>query len=321
MSFEPSQKDRVMDWRPQGIRLFSIFIVVAGHMLFTTQYLVNDARHPLVWLGGIAIGFFMACSGYVHGLKDEFNKPGSVNLRSYMKFFKNRFLRLYIGYYIALIVILIAKIFAGFAPFFSITAPLPYGHHIPMAITPASLALDLTCMWPLLTLTNGGIWPEGWFICCILILSLTYPFFRRLYSINKYYLYAIIVGTLVVRMIVIIWINANYAFYFPYAWTSEFALGIIIGDRIRLGGGPKPPDKRYKRFLIKAAERVWPLYLYHMLVVVFMPKYASVGIFILTTVGVLIVMEIFYRLLNFINSQLPGKRTIVSNVNKQEIVI
>jgi hypothetical protein len=310
-----------MDWRPQAIRIFSIFIVVAGHMLFTTQYLVNDPRHPLVWLGGIAIGFFMACSGFVHGLKDEFNKPGVLNLKSYVKFFKNRFLRLYIGYYIALIVILIVKIFAGFAPYFSLTAPLPLLHPVPMPITPASLTLDLTCMWPLVTLANGGIWPEGWFICCILILSLTYPFFRRLYSINKKYLYGIIIGAFIMRIITIFWINATYAFYFPYAWTSEFALGIVLGDRVRLGGGPKPPDTRYKRFFIEAGKRVWPLYLYHMVVVVFMPVHASVGLFVLTSIGVLIVMEIFYRVLNFINGHLPGKRPVVGNIEKREVII
>ncbi|MHA1129796.1 MAG: acyltransferase family protein [Candidatus Helarchaeota archaeon] len=307
-----------MDWRPQSIRLFAIFIVIIGHMLFTTHYLINDARFPLVWLGGVAIGFFMACSGYVHGLKDEFNKSGTLNYKSYVKFFKSRFLRLYIGYYLALIVVLIAKILAGYTVIFSFSKPLPFNHPNPMPITPASLALDLTCMWPFLTLNIGGIWPEGWFICAMIILSLTYPLLRRIYSINKNYLYTIIIGTFIFRMIILICINANYAYYFPYAWVAEFGIGIILGDKVRLKGGPKPPDTAYKRFFIKAAERVWPLYLFHMAAVVFMPSYAPLKDFLITALVVLVLMEIFYRILRVINNQLKGKQRRVGCIEKQE---
>ncbi|NVM53113.1 MAG: acyltransferase family protein, partial [Candidatus Helarchaeota archaeon] len=233
------QKEIPPDWRPDVLRLFSIVIIVLGHMLFYTGYLLNDPRNPVVWLGGVAIGLFFACSGYVHSLKDEFNKPGSLNLSTYGKFLKKRFLRLYIGYYLALFVVLIAKLLSGITIEFSTTAPLQFGfqHHI--IITPTSLILDLTCMWPLFTTKLGGIWPEGWFICSMLILSLCYPLLRRLHSIKKIYLYLVMIIALIVRFTLLtlgiytgILILATYAFYFPFAWTAEYSLGIIAGNRV-----------------------------------------------------------------------------------------
>ena len=297
-----------MDWRPEAIRIPSIFIVIAGHMLFYTHYLINDARNPLVWLGGLAIGAFMACSGYVHGLKDEFNKPGSLNRATYGKFFKNRFLGLYIGYYLAVIVVLIAKLWAGYTVTFSWSGNLTFGVSPNMTITPLSLFLDLTCTWPLFTLNLGGLWPEGWFVCALMILSLAYPMFRRLYSMNKYYLYLIMIVTLIIRLIVIIAINANYAYYFPFAWTAEFSLGIIIGDRIYKKGGASPPHASYQRIIIGIAARVWPLYLFHMAAVVFMPDYAPLKDFLITVLIILVLAEIFHRILTQINKQLGIKQ-------------
>lgn len=303
-----SKKDQYMDWRPEALRVPAIFIIVVGHMLMFTGWLTNDARHPLVWLGGAAIIIFMACAGYVHGLKDEFNTHGSLTVRNYLKFFKGRFLRLYIGYYLALIVVLIAKLNAGYSIHFSTTEPLIFGHSNPILITPTSLVLELSCTWPIFTLNIGGIWPEGWFICAMMFLSLMYPLLRRIYSINKYYLYFIIVITLIARFITIIFINANYAFYFPFAWMAEFSLGIIIGANICKKGGVSPPNKSYQRSIISAASRVWPFYLFHMAPVVFMPKLAPIEWFVLMIIPIIGLAEIFHRILTIIN-KLIGVRT------------
>jgi len=309
-SFETHKKTGIMDWRPEAIRVPSIFVIVAGHMLFFTGYLLNDARNPLVWCGGLAIGAFMACSGYVHGLKDEFNRSGTLNRSNYIKYFKSRFLRLYIGYYLAVIVVFIAKLMAGFSVEFSTTGELVYGVSNPIYITPASLLLDITCMWPLFTANLGGIWPEGWFVCAILILSLAYPIFRRIYSINKNYLYAIMVIIIIVRLVVIVFINANYAYYFPFAWTAEFCLGMIIGNKVCRSGGPTPPSTPYQRLIISAAARVWPIYLFHMAAIVFMPEFAPIKDFFLTILVVVILTEIFYRILGIINRKLGVKQKL-----------
>lgn len=299
------KKEVPLDWRPQAIRIFSIFFVVVGHMLFFTQYLENDAvKEPLVWFGGLAIAFFMVCSGYVHGLKDEFNKPGALTGSSYVKFFKSRFFRLYLGYYLAIIIVIVAKLMAGFSMTFSATAGLQFGVTRDMILTPTSLILDLTCMWPLVTMNLGGLWPEGWFISAMIILSLSYPLLRKIHSMNKYYLYLIMIFTTVVRILVIIFINANYAYYFPFAWTAEFSLGIILGDRVRRGGGPKPPSASYQKVIISLGTRVWPLYLVHMAAVVFMFDYAPVKDFLFTILVFLILTEIFYRILSLINNKL-----------------
>ncbi len=303
---ERRMQEAPMDWRPEVMRIPSIFVVVVGHMLFETGYLVNDARNPLVWLGGLAIGVFIACSGYVHGLKDEFNKPGSLNRTIYWKFFKTRFLRLYIGYYLALLVIFIAKLLSGYPVVFS-TGPLT-NVTWPMTITPISLVLDLTCMWPLFTGLYGGIWPAGWFVSVMMILSLAYPFLRRLYSLNKNYLYLIAIVTLIARFYVIICVNANYAYFFPFAWTAEFSAGIMLGNRVGMKGGPNPPSASYQYMIIKMAARVWPLYLFHMAVIVFMTTYAPSLEFLIATLAVLILAEIFYRILEKINRKVGVKR-------------
>ncbi|MFX1293388.1 MAG: acyltransferase family protein [Promethearchaeota archaeon] len=311
------KKEVPLDWKPQGIRLFSILVVVVGHTLFYTGYLINDAKYPLVWFGGVAIGCFMACSGYVHGLKDEFNKTGSLNISTYGKFFKKRLFRLYIGYYIALFVILVAKIVAGFSFYFTTSEPIDFGPNNPIQITPISLFLDLTCMWPLFTASTGGIWAESWFICAMMVLSLTYPLLRRLNSINKYYLYLVIIITLIFRFYIIFAINANLAYYFPLAWTAEFSLGIIIGDRVCKKGGPIPPTAPYQHRINAAAERVWPLYLFHMVPVVFMTPLIVVGDiviprapfweFLLVIPAILITAEVFHRILTLINNKLGDK--------------
>ena len=97
---------------------------------------------------------------------------------------------------------------------------------------------------------------------------------------------------------------ADYAYYFPYAWTAEFSLGIIVGDRIRRGGGLKPPSRKYQNIIISAGSRVWPVYLVHMAAIVFMPVGAPIKDFFLTVLVFLILTEIFYRVLNFLNDKL-----------------
>ena len=320
LTLEPTNQEIIMkvpiDWRPQAIRIFSIFFVVVGHMFFTTGYLLNDAiAEPLIWLGGVAIGAFIMCSGYVHGLKDEFNKPGSLNRSTFVKFFKGRFFRLYIGYYLALIAVLIAKLLAGFSISFSATG-IVWGNANPIVISPLSLVLDLTCTWPLFTAATGGIWCEGWFICAIMVLSFAYPVFRRLYSMNRYYLYSIMIALFLVRLFFIFFINANYAYFFPFAWTAEFSFGIILGDRVRRSGGPKPPSASYQRIIITAAERVWPLYLFHMVVIVFMTTPLLYGgqprapywEFLIAVAAILVVTECFHRMLGVINKKLGVKK-------------
>lgn len=305
-----SQQNFFMDWRPEAIRTVSICYIILGHMLLTTAYIKNDPRNPLVLTAGIMIGFFIFCSAYVHGLKDEFNKSGSLNISTYWKFFKTRFLRLYIGYYLALVVVLIAKLCAGYTFVFA-SSGLTIGGSgkvTPIIISPESMALDLTCLWPLVTGLLGGIFPEAWFIGTILILSLAYPFLRRLNSINPKYLYLIIILTTVIRIIVAIKSDPNYAFHFPFAWTAEFSFGIMIGNRICMKGGPAPPNALYQRIIINMATRVWPLYLFHMTAVVFLPVGAPVIDFVLAYIVIIILAEFFRRVLRYINGLLGVKR-------------
>ena len=152
-----------MDWRIELARIIAIGIIIIFHILLFTEW-VGRAEFHKTWPFVIALGCFFYCSGNVQGLKDEFNKPGSLTIKKYFKYVKNRFLRLYIGYYLGLGGFLIAKLIAG----------------KPIIITPWTLFLDLTSLWPLLTGNAGGIWPEGWFVGALLLVSLIYPFLRRM---------------------------------------------------------------------------------------------------------------------------------------------
>jgi len=312
LSLKSPKLEKIMDWRPEAIRIVCILLIVIGHMVTYTGYITNDLGDPLIWIAGSAVGIFMICASYVQSLKDEFNKPGSLNPRSYWKFFKNRFLRLYIGYWLALIVVFVTKLTAGFT-FVYASSGLTIGGSakaIPVIISPESLVLDLTCMWPMVTGVLGGIFPEAWFICAIMILSLVYPFLRRLYSINPKYLYLIIVITLLFRILIAFFSNPNYAFHFPFAWTAEFSVGIILGARLFNKGGPAPPSALYKQIFIRIASRVWPIYLLHMAAIVYMPtgQTASVQDFILTVVFIIILVEFFVRILTDINNLIGLKK-------------
>jgi len=304
LPFRSPKPENIMDWRPEIIRIVSILYIVLGHMFFYTQYIINDPLNPLVWIGGIGVATFVVSSAYVHSLKDEFNKPGSLNLSSYWRFIKKRFLRLYVGYYLALGVLLVAKLWIGYTIIYSPTGLTIGGSNksVPIQISPESLILDLTCMWPLITGLEGGIFPEAWFICAIMILSLSYPFLRRLHSINPNYLYLIIIITTVFRLIVVFSSNSAYAYHFPFAWTAEFSCGIILGNRVCMGGGPAPPDSLAKRTIIRMATRTWPIYLFHMSVVVFMIYHAPAKDFFASLLLIIMVVEFFGQILRNLTS-------------------
>jgi hypothetical protein len=279
-------------------------VVIIFHIQFYTQTLENNYSNPLVLLGGLAIGAFMVCSGYVNGLKDEFSQPSSLTGKTYEIYVKKRFLRLYLGYFLAINIVFLAKFLAGYTITFSLSGDLVFLHTNPLQLTPASLALDYSTLWPLVTGYSGGIWPEGWFVYAIIMLSLIYPFLRRLYSLNKFYLFFLIGLTIVLRVIIGYTINPNYAYYFPFAWTAEFSIGILLGIHIRESHHLSSRPATYKRIIISLAARVWPLYLIHMAIIVFMQIYYSpLDIFLLVLL-IFAVTEPFHRLLQLLTKRL-----------------
>ncbi len=314
-----TEKPIFRDWRPEVIRIFAIFVVVLFHLEFYTHNLVAEIGNPLVLLGGVAIGAFMITSGYVYGLKDEFNKPGLLNRSSYKEFLKKRVVKLYIGYYLALIVVLIAKLLSGHTIEFSTTSQLTYYYQNPIQMTPLSITLDITGLWSLITGNSGGIWPEGWFITAMLILAIVYPFLRRIYSINKRYLYSIIISTVIARISIISFFNPNWAYYFPFAWTTEFSLGIILGDYARKASSSvtSKSDGFCKKIIVNMGSRVWPIYLVHISAIVFMPDALSILNVLVCIATILILAEIIYQILkNIYKRILAGQgRSVIQQIS------
>jgi Acyltransferase family len=301
-----------VDWRPELVRLLSITVVIIFHIEFYTQTLDSSYSNPLVLLGGVAIGAFMVCSGYVHGLKNEFCQPGSLNGKTYKIYVKKRFLRLYLGYFLAINIVFLAKFLAGYTITFSLSGPLVFLSTNSLHLTPASLALDYSTLWSLVTGYSGGIWPEGWFVSAVIMLSLIYPLLRRIYSLNKFYLYSIIAVTIVLRVIIGYTVNPNYAYYFPFSWTAEFSIGILLGNYIRENNHLVSHSASYQKIIISLAARVWPLYLIHMAIIVFMQTYYSPLDIILLTLLIFAATEGFYHLLQFLS-----KRLGLTNSNKK----
>jgi len=282
-----------MDWRIELARIPSIIVVVIVHMQLDSEW-INGTTMPQNFLLYIAMGVFMFASGFVQGLKNEFNSPGTITKNSYLKYIKKRALRLYIGYYLALGAVFLSRIIA----YYVISKPFPY---VP---TPWTIFLDLTGTWGLFSIGGcGGIWPPGWFICAIFLISLLYPFLRRLNSNNKKYLLLIIGITITIRIIVALTLY-NPAYFFPYSWISEFTIGMMIGDWSRRTGGPPIITKNYQKTIIKLGARVWPMYLCHIVPIVWISYLAGIWEFVIIFTIILPLTEVYRRLLNFINRKI-----------------
>jgi len=106
------------------------------------------------------------------------------------------------------------------------------------------------------------------------------------------------------RLIIIAFLDPNYAYYFPFAWTAEFSFGIMWGDYMRRTGGFSQIPARYKNIINGIAARVWSIYLVHIAVVVFIPDVFKVTDFIIAFVGIIILGETFYHILKAINRKL-----------------
>ena len=284
-----SQKKPVrLDWRVEMARIPSIIAVVIVHILLHSEWIGNTTMPYNLFLY-VAMAVFMFSSGYVRGLKKEFNTPGTPNISTYGKFVENRFIRLYIGYFLALGSVFLARVLA----YYIIKKPID--------VTPISIILDLTDTWNLFQPVGcGGIWPPGWFICAIFLVSLIYPFLRKLKSINKIYIYIIIGITLFFRILVALSPNPNPAYFFPFSWITEFSIGMMIGEWVNTTGGPPENTRKYQKVIIKLGSRVWAMYLCHIVPIIFISYHAQFWECVIIFIVMFPLTELYYRLLKFI---------------------
>ncbi|MBD3227642.1 MAG: acyltransferase family protein [Candidatus Lokiarchaeota archaeon] len=290
-----SKKSTVMDWRIELARIPPVIIVVIIHMLLDSRW-IGSHTSPFNIMLFVSMAVFFYASGFVHGLKKEFDSPETLNKSIYFKFVKKRFLRLYIGYYLALGTVLLSRIIA----YYTINQPFPF------EFTPLTIFLDLVSGWGFTLSGCGGVWPPGWFICAIFMISLIYPFLRIIHSINKIYLYLIIIITIIVRIWVAITLY-NPAYFFPFAWIAEFSIGMLIGISSKSSGGPPKPTKKYQKRIITIAKRVWPMYICHIVPIVFISYLAPLWEFILIFTTIFPLTEAYYRIIEKIYGFL-GKR-------------
>ncbi|MHA1271698.1 MAG: acyltransferase family protein [Candidatus Helarchaeota archaeon] len=272
------------DWRIEAARIPSTITIIFGHMFLYTSYIPQGS--PLGWPIPVAIGVFIYCAGYVNGLKDDFNKPGTLTLSNYAKYVKKRFLRLFSGYYLAFLAVFIARILSGTLP----------------PIDPFNIFLDFTSLWSIFKPGgSGSIWNEGWFVGAIFIISLVYPFIKRLKSINKYYILLVIAITSIIRIFLLIFISPIYAYFTPYAWFAEYSVGMIIGEYNSKYKLIPIVKRKFQRLIIKGGDRTWPMYLVHVIPILFMSYLAPVWQFVIAFLVILLLTEVFYWILKYIN--------------------
>ncbi|MHA2288463.1 MAG: acyltransferase family protein [Promethearchaeota archaeon] len=275
------------DYQIEATRIVAIISTVAYHMLVETGVFLTEGQTFIaLQLASIWMAVLMFDSGFVHGIKEEFESQGSLNKSTYFAYIKKRFLRLYIGFYLAYTAVFIAKFISNY----------------PMTITPFTLFFDLTNTWGLFFGRTGEIWGAGWFLGALFCLSVLYPFIRRLLSIRITYVYIII--TLSFCFIVFFFFTDNHVAYFhPIAWIPEFFGGVLLGRHTASKGTrPKPATTRFQRIIVKMGARTYPIYLAHMIPIVLLSYRPPIWEYILATIGVLILSETFYRLLKLLES-------------------
>ncbi|MBD3230486.1 MAG: hypothetical protein GF329_20065 [Candidatus Lokiarchaeota archaeon] len=293
-------KNLKMDWTIELARIPATLTIIFGHMFLYSQWLPSGH-----WLGfpiPIAIGIFMYCSGYVNGLKNKFSAPGTLTLSKYGNYVKNRFIRLYIGYYLALTSVFIARLVSG-----SLVNP-----DILVNITPWTLFMDLTSTWSVFdpgaviasSMGAGSIWSEGWFIGANFLVSLLYPILNRLMSKNRIYIYLIFISFASLRVSIILYaiLSGNlmftiYAYFTWFAWIDVYTLGLILGDKYRITKGIPIVKTKFQRLIVRIGIRTWPMYLTHIIPIVFISKFAAPYEFIIIFLIILPLTELYYRIL------------------------
>ncbi|MHA1271697.1 MAG: hypothetical protein ACTSPY_18045 [Candidatus Helarchaeota archaeon] len=102
----------------------------------------------------------------------------------------------------------------------------------------------------------------------------------------------------VIRLFFIFYLFPRPAYYFPYFLLTEYSIGILIGKNRRKKKGIPSININIKKISVKYGEKVWPLYISHMLPIIFLSKYAPWWQFLILIPFFIILTELFYHLLN-----------------------
>ena len=306
MSLKRESDNKSFDYRIEAIRIVIMLAVVAAHMYLYTiwlgkrnivTFLLNNMNLSGLYIFlsiAFCMGILIFFSGFVYGIRNYFED--SLTKEAYVEHIKKRFLRLYPSYYLALFTVFIAKVIVCY----------------PMKLTPISIILDLTNIWSLFFISPGGdIWAEGWFIAAVFWLAVIYPFIRRLMENNKKYIYILILFGFSFKIFLIIIGLSGYAYTHPFAWLGEFCWGILYGKNIsEKGKSLRLAETKTKKAIIKMGARVLPMYLAHSAVIVFISFRPPFWEYIVAFIFILLLSEIFYRLLDYKDKILKKKGII-----------
>lgn len=278
-------------WKVELARILAIYTIIIGHMILYSDWI--PMGHLWGWPIPVALGVFVYCAGYVQGLQNELDMDTSLNFDKYKKFVAKRFIRLYIGYYIALFSVFIARIISGTLP----------------PLDPFNLFLDLTSLWTVFKPGGiGSIWSEGWFIGAIFILSMIYPFLRRIKSKNRLFIYFIIVLITVIRLSLIFvlgpYYGSIYAYFTPYGWIAEYSIGMLIGIYYAKHKTFQRNRRKYQRVIVMIGNRTWAMYLVHSISLVFISLYAPIWEFLILLIIIMVLTEVYFRVLRTAESRI-----------------
>jgi peptidoglycan/LPS O-acetylase OafA/YrhL len=286
-----SNKLLLKKWKVELARVLAIFTIIIGHMILYSSWIPMGSLWG--WPIPVALGVFVYCAGYVQGLRNELDMNISLNVNKYKTFLLKRFIRLYLGYYIALLSIFIAQVISGTLPNFD----------------PFNLFLDLTSLWTIFKPGGiGSIWSEGWFIGAVFILSMIYPFLRRIESKNRLFIYFIIVLITVIRLSLIFllgpYIGSIYAYFTPYGWIAEYSIGMLIGIYYYKHKTFQRNTRKFQKVIVMMGDRSWALYLVHSISLVFISILAPIWEFFILFLIIMVLAEIYFRFLRVLQQRI-----------------
>lgn len=175
-------------------------LAVLGMILIhTNYYFLNNSVSLSLWnYAQFAVPVFIFCAGYLF-----FQKPFNLTLKNYLQYFKKRFLRLMIPYYIFLLIF------------------IPLNHFK----DPTRVTIDY--IWQSIFLT-GGV-EINWLVLLFLQFALLFPLLAYLRQKQQLFFYTFILLAFINTSLFMFYVfPQNYKFLMWLPWSLLFLLGLFV---------------------------------------------------------------------------------------------
>ena len=248
------------------MRIFFVLAIVYGHITFYLLKNVNDILfmggylpfnlYPL-GLNNLAVyGMF-----FVSGAVLEYTYKGLKSQKDYFKFLFKRFIRLYVIFWISLIV--------GIFLFIEV---LNYGLF--------NILFEFTGFYIVLGNGSGNINIMGWFIAAIMSLYIFYPLLSKYVKKYKFIMVLLLlIISMVFRFILSTYIPIDKLYmWFPLCNIFEFGLGIyIVQNKLY------PTTISDNKIIITLADLSFYIFIFHIILINAFRRFAESNPYMIST--------------------------------------